>query len=172
MNFQLLSLGTEDLEQFKKDMQEAFQKGAASELENLDVGILSEADIGKSLKAKGAAAYKAVVDGQMVGGAIVLIDETTCHNHLDFLYVNYGIQSRGVGKAIWNAIEEKYPDTKVWETCTPYFEKRNIHFYINRCGFSAVEFFNPYHKDLKSPDDMVGGDYFFRFEKKTEKYEQ
>ncbi len=24
--------------------------------------------------------------------------------------------------------ERLYPETKVWETCTPYFETRNIHF--------------------------------------------
>ena len=84
---------------------------------------------------------------------------------LDFLYVKSGIQSKGIGLKIWNAIEKLHPDTKVWETVTPYFEKRNIHFYINRCGFAAVEFFNPHHKDLTIPDDMIGGDYFFRFEK-------
>ena len=28
-----------------------------------------------------------------------------------------------------------HPEVKVWETVTPYFEKRNIHFYVNRCGF-------------------------------------
>lgn len=75
------------------------------------------------------------------------------------------MQSKGVGQKIWNEIERLYPSTKVWETFTPYFEKRNIHFYINRLGFHAVEFFNPRHKDSNIPDDMVGGDYFFRFEK-------
>ena len=101
MEFKLLPLCTEDLKQFKKDMQEAFQKGAV--------------------------AYKAVVDGQVVGGAI----------------------------------EEKHPHTKVWKTSTPYFEKRNIHFYINSCGFSAVEFFNPHHTDPVLFGDMEA----FRFEK-------
>jgi hypothetical protein len=38
----------------------------------------------------------------------------------------------------WRAIEEHYPDTRVWETFTPHFEVRNIHFYINVCGFHAV----------------------------------
>lgn len=103
--------------------------------------------------------------GKISGGAIVVINEDTRHNHLDFLYVKCGIQSKGVGQKIWNEIERLYPSTKVWETFTPYFEKRNIHFYINRLGFHAVEFFNPRHKDSNIPDDMVGGDYFFRFEK-------
>ena len=166
MNFKLLPIGQDDLIEYKKDMQEAFQKGATTELEDLDVEILPEKDIDLSLSQKGAFAYKAVVDGEMVGGAIVVINEETQHNDLDFLYVKYGTQSKGVGQAIWREIEKLHPDTKVWVTITPYFEKRNIHFYINRCGFSAVEFFNPHHKDPAIPDDMVGGDYFFRFEKK------
>ena len=163
MEFTLLPLCTEDLKQFKKDMQEAFQKGAESdfEFEDLNEEILPETDIDQSLMKKGAVAYKAVVDGQMVGGAIVVIDETTQHNELDFLYVKYGTQSRGIGRAIWSAIEEKHPHTKVWETTTPYFEKRNIHFYINSCGFSAVEFFNPRQPDPVLFDDMEA----FRFEK-------
>ena len=100
-----------------------------------------------------------------MGGAIVVIDELTQHNHLNFLYVKLGIQSKGIGKMIWDEIERLYPQTKIWETYTPYFEKRNVHFYINCLGFHAVEFFNPYHKDMSIPDEMIGGDYFFRFEK-------
>lgn len=161
MDFKLLPLCTEDLKQFKKDMQEAFQKGAESEFEDLHEEILPETDIDKSLKKKGAVAYKAVIDGQMVGGAIIVVNETTLHNELDFLYVKYGTQSKGFGRAIWGAIEEKHPRTKVWKTSTPYFEKRNIHFYINSCGFSAVEFFNPYHTDQVLFGDMEA----FRFEK-------
>ena len=165
MNIRLVPICENDIAAYKKDMQEAFQKGAAEEFGELDVEILPEQDIDKSLSTKGAVAYKAVADEEIVGGAIVVISESTQHNHLDFLYVKHGVQSKGVGQEIWKAIEKHHPDTKVWETMTPYFEKRNIHFYINRCGFSAVEFFNPHHKDETIPEDMVGGDYFFRFEK-------
>lgn len=139
------------------------------EFNDLNVEILPEKDIEKSLSAKDGNAYKAVVDGKIVGGAIVVINKLTQHNHLDFLYVKNGIQNKGIGKMIWNEIEKLYPDTIIWETCTPYFEKRNVHFYINRLGFHAVEFFNPYHKDTSIPDDMIGGDYFFRFEKVMKK---
>lgn len=165
MNFELLPLNHENITQFKKDMQEAFQKGAVAEFADVNEEILPEKDIDESLNKTGAAAYMAVVDGKMLGGAIVVTDNETQHNHLDFLYVKYGTQSKGIGQMIWNEIEKLYPETKVWETCTPYFEKRNIHFYINRLGFHAVEFFNPHHKDPYVPDYMVGGDYFFRFEK-------
>ena len=59
----------------------------------------------------------------------------------------------------------------VWETVTPYFEKRNIHFYVNRCGFHIVEFFNKYHPDPNHPEmcaeepDAQFPDGMFRFEK-------
>ena len=51
-----------------------------------------------------------------------------------------------------------------------HFEKRNIHFYVNRCGFHIVEFFNRYHPDPKDPDagnelDDQFPDGMFRFEK-------
>lgn len=164
MNFKLLPLESGDLPQFKRDMREAFQNGAAAEFTDLNEEVLPEKDIDESLSKKGAAAYKALADGEMIGGAIVVIGGSG-HNHLDFLYVKSGTQSRGIGQLIWREIERLYPQTKVWETCTPYFEKRNIHFYINCLGFHAVEFFNPRHKDPDFPDDMVGGDYFFRFEK-------
>ena len=60
----------------------------------------------------------------------------------------------------------------MWETVTPYFEKRNIHFYVNRCGFHIVEFFNSHHTDPNDPDmvDSQGDGQFpegmFRFEKR------
>ena len=165
MNFILMPLKNEDIYTFKKDTQEAFQHGAMQEFNDLNVEILPENDIDKSLSTKGSAAYTALVDGKIVGGAIVVIDELTQHNHLDFLYVKLGIQSKGIGKMIWDEIERLYPQTKIWETYTPYFEKRNVHFYINCLEFHAVEFFNPYHKDMSIPDEMIGGDYFFRFEK-------
>ena len=46
------------------------------------------------------------------------------------------------------------------------FEKRNIHFYVNKCGFHIVEYFNARHKDPDYPDS--GYEYraeYFRFEK-------
>ncbi len=39
-----------------------------------------------------------------------------------------------------------YPATKVWELVTPCFEKRNIHFYVNKCGFHLGEYFNARHQ--------------------------
>ena len=147
----------QDLPEFKKEMQHAFQCGYEIEFGKCDDVILPEKDIDKSLNADGAEAYVGRINGEMAGGAIVNIDRSTQHNHLDFLFVKVGCQSKGVGQAIWRAIEAKYPETKVWETCTPYFEKRNIHFYVNRCGFHIVEFYNPHHKNPRMNEEPVGG---------------
>lgn len=170
MNLKLIPLRKEHIKQFKADMQDAFQQGAIKEFEEMEQEILPEQDIDRSLEAVGSIAYEAIVDGEMVGGAIVVIDKDSQHNHLDFLYVKNGFHSKGVGQAIWKEIEKLHSDTKSWETCTPYFEKRNIHFYINRCGFHIVEFFNQYHPDPNDDEIYEEPDngYFegmFRFEK-------
>lgn len=171
MSITLQHLRNEQVLQFKHDMQEAFQKGAVDHFGEMDEMVLPESDIDRSLQAAGAVAYVAMEDGAMVGGAIVTIDEATQHNHLDFLYVRNGVHSKGVGRAIWDAIEQNHPETKVWTTATPYFERRNIHFYVNRCGFHIVEFYHANHPDPERhilSERFRGNDYFngfFRFEK-------
>ncbi len=156
MNFKLIQMLEKDLSIFKKDIQEAFQKGFEDEFGPSDEMVLPEKDIDQSLSAKGSIAYKAMFDGEMVGGAIVEINEVTQHNHLVFLYVKSGTQGKGIGKSIWLEIEKMHPNTKVWETCTPYFEKRNIHFYVNICGFVITEYFNEKHPMQNVPDDFIG----------------
>ena len=167
MNFSLVTIIDEDLNQYKADMQEAFQKGFEEVFGKTEDIILPEKDIDNSLNQKNSVAYKAVVDGEMVGGAVVVIDEKTQHNHLDFLYVKYGTDSKGIGKAMWDEIERLHPETKVWETCTPYFERRNIHFYVNKCGFHIVEFLNEKNPGLDMPEDFIGdgGEGMFVFRK-------
>lgn len=174
MSIQLQILPEQDLPAFKRDMQEAFQKGAEAEYGAVTVEILPESHINASLSKYGSVAYAAIENDRLVGGAIVQIDAATRHNHLDFLYVKHGVQNKGAGLAIWTEIERLHPDTEVWETGTPYFEKRNIHFYVNKCGFHIVEYFNVKHPDphqqeakLLSTDDTPGFEHgFFRFEKR------
>lgn len=168
MRFELCPVQTEELKQYKLDMQEAFQKGFEIKYGKTDQMVLPEKDIDRSLNTEGAAVYKAVVDGEMAGGAVVVINEKTQHNHLDLLFVKYGAQSRGIGKRIWTELERLYPNTKIWETCTPYFERRNIHFYVNVCSFHITEFFNEKHPMPDMPDDFIsdGSEGFLRFEKK------
>lgn len=169
MKLQLMRIEEKDLPQYKAEMQEAFQLGA--EEGGFPTGgqqILPEADIDRSLSTEGVIAYKAVKDGQIVGGAIVVMDEANHYGHLDFLYVKRGIQSKGIGRFIWRELENMHPNIQIWETCTPYFEKRNIHFYVNRCGFHIVEFYNAHNMDPQaSLESHHAGstDEMFRFVK-------
>lgn len=156
MDFKLCTVSQEEMPRFKADMQKAFQKGFEDVYGKTEKIILPEKDIDQSLQMIGAAAYKAVVAGNMVGGAVVVIDKVTQHNHLDLLFVNDKAQSKGIGKCIWFELEQLYPETKVWETCTPYFEKRNIHFYVNVCGFTITEFFHERHPMPDVPEDFIG----------------
>ncbi|QXE18692.1 GNAT family N-acetyltransferase [Clostridium sp. 001] len=170
MKLKLIPLKAKNIEMFKRDMQEAFQYGYETEFGLSDELILPEKDIDDSLNVNGAEAYQAIVNGEVSGGTVITVDNETYHNHLDFLFVKVGCQGTGVGQELWKAIENLHPETKVWETCTPYFEKRNIHFYVNKCGFHIVEFYNPLHRDPNMPETVGGmpadkGDYFFRFEK-------
>ena len=168
---QLIRLVEERTIAFKEEMQEAFQHGFQAynkddgEEESNQWQVLPDRDFYQSLRAKGAEAYEAVdADGQRVGGAIISILDT--EGELAFLYVKVGVQSRGIGQAIWKAIETMHPEVELWETCTPYFDRRNIHFYINRCGFHAVEFFNEHHPDPNMPEQFDQEDGLFKFEKR------
>lgn len=168
MEFKLVPVGTDELQLYKSDMQAAFQKGFEDVFGKTDAVILPDEDIEQSLNANGSVAYKAVVDGEIVGGAVVVVNENTQCNHLDFLFVKNGVQGKGIGKKIWFELEKRYPNTKVWETCTPYFDRRNIHFYVNVCGFHITEFFNEKHPMPDTPDDFIGdgNEGMFEFKKR------
>ena len=176
-NVTLTLLTPDDREQFILDNQRAFKYGATEEFGRRDAHfeedgeIISRETIEKSIDE--GAAYRIRYNGKIVGGLVVAIDEKTQRNHLDLLFVDPEAHGKGIGLAAWQKVERLYPDTAVWETCTPYFETRNIHFYINKCGFHAVEFFNRFHPDPLDPEtgeendyDGDGFDGMFRFEKK------
>ena len=136
----------EEKNTFVSEIQEAFQNSYVSEFGQFEKTILPTEEIEKSFNTKGAEAYIAEINGERVGGTIIVINDKTGYNSLDLLYVKTGVQNTGNGFKIWKAIEELHPETRIWETHTPYYDKRNIHFYVNRCGFKIVEFFNPKHK--------------------------
>ena len=166
----LTPLTDDDRDRFILDNQEAFKFGAVEEFGlrdnhfEEDGEIISRDTIEKSIDS--GIAYRIREDGRIVGGLVLKINPETQHNHLDLLFVSPTAHSKGIGFAAWQAVERLYPETRVWETCTPYFEKRNIHFYINKCGFHAVEFFGAYHRDPNEPEsDREGPDEMFRFEK-------
>lgn len=162
-----------DRESFIRDNQEAFNYGAIGEFGQRDDHfeednqIISRETIERSIDS--GEAYRIMLNEEAVGGAVVKVNGTC--GDLDLLFVSPHIHSKGVGYAAWCLIEKLYPQVKVWETVTPYFEKRNIHFYVNRCGFHIVEFYNSHHPDPNDPEmteqtDEKFPDEMFRFEKR------
>lgn len=158
-------------EEFKAGIQEAFQKGYEDYFGKCEKVIIPDKDIIESYTAKGSRSFVAIEDGKIIGGAIVLINDTTNRNHLDILYVKPGVQSKGVGFSLWTDMEKRFPNTQVWGTCTPYFDKRNVNFYVNKCGFRIVKFYNKYYPDPNASEDFIGdaGEGLFEFEKVMER---
>ena len=172
-DIRLLPLAPDDREQFIQDNQEAFNYGALEEFGRRDDHfeeegeIISRGTIEASID--GGEAYRIMQDGQPVGGVVIRVNGN--RGDLDLLFVSPKAHSKGIGYAAWCAVERLHPEVTVWETVTPYFEKRNIHFYVNHCGFHIVEFYNSRHPDSNDPD--AGGemddrfpDGMFRFEKR------
>ena len=165
----LTALANDDKEQFILDNQEAFRYGATEEFGmrdnhfEEDGEIISHATIENAIE--NGEAFRIVCNGEIAGGVVVRVDGDK--GDLELLFVSPRAHSKGIDYAAWCEIERMYPQDKVWETVTPYFEKRNIHFYINRCGFQIVEFFNSHHPDPNDPDaqESLMNDGMFRFEK-------
>ncbi|MBR2212171.1 MAG: GNAT family N-acetyltransferase [Fibrobacter sp.] len=158
----LLSLLPEDREQFILDNQWAFKYGAQQEFgmrdERCEEGeeVISRKTIEDSIDGENAETYRIVLDGQKVGGVVLRIDKEAAQGELELLFVSPEVHSKGIGQAAWKAVEALHPEIRVWETITPYFEKRNIHFYVNRCGFHIVEFWNKHQHGPAVPEEEEG----------------
>lgn len=170
----LVPLIAEDQEQFILDNQWAFKYGALIEFGKIDTHIdndgeiISRKTIQQCIDAPTNETYRIVADGKKVGGVILKIDPITNHNHLEILFICPQAHGQGIGYKAWQAVEALHPQTKIWETCTPYFEKRNIHFYVNKCKFQIAEFYNAHHPAPWSREDAPdheGPDEMFRFVK-------
>ncbi len=157
-----------DIPDFKKELQDAFAVAVIEAFGALPDGpIPSDEDLDQAINAPNAVVLRILRDGRKVGGAVLTIDTVTHRNALDLFFLRKGEEGRGLGLEAWRAIERRYPDTIVWQTHTPYFEKRNIHFYVNKCGFRITEFFNRHHADPNHPgeSDLPGDGDAFQFEK-------
>ena len=171
----LLPLKAEDREQFITDNQVAFKFGALEEFgirdEHFEEGeeIISRKTIENSID--GGIALRIWQNDKIVGGAVVKIEGN--RGNLELLFISPDVHSKGLGYAAWCGIEKMFPEVTIWETCAPYFETRNIHFYVNKCGFHIVEFYNQKHPDPHDPESGQentfsedSSDGMFRFEKR------
>ena len=171
----LVPMCADDCEQFILDNQWAFKHGALMEFgerdDHVDENgeIISRETIERCMNDSTSETYRIVADGKKVGGLIVKINKEIHRGELEILFVSPEAHSRGIGYGAWQAVENLYPEIEVWETCTPYFEKRNIHFYVNKCGFQIDQFWCEYFKSAhemsddeeRAPDE--GPDEMFHF---------
>ena len=173
----LVPLTADDREQFILDNQWSFKYGALEEFGERDDHIdddgeiISRKTIERCIDAPNSETYRIMLDGRKVGGVILKINNETHHNELEILFVSPDEHTKGIGYGAWQAVEALHPETEVWETCTPYFEKRNIHFYGNNCGFQIDEFlcehFAPtHHPSDEDHDPNEGPDEMFHFVKR------
>lgn len=170
----LVPLTNDDRERFILDNQWAFKHGALYEFGerddhiNEDGEIISRKTIENAIDHPQSETYRIVADGKAVGGVILKIDKETNVNHLEILFTSPEEHSRGIGYGAWLAVEAMHPETRIWKTCTPYFDKRNIHFYVNKCGFQIDEFWCEYfqpehHLSNDDHDPNEGPDEMFSF---------
>jgi len=126
MVIRLLSLSQDDREQFVLDNQEAFNYGALEEFGcrddhfEEDESIISRKTIEDSIDA--GEAYRIIQDGKKVDGVILKVERD--RGDLEILFVSPKVHSKGIGYATWCEVEKMHPEVKIWETVTPYFEKR------------------------------------------------
>ena len=168
MDIRLELLKPDDEEEFIKDNQIAFNFGAEQyfneqELEKQyeeDKQIISKETIIQSIHHEGSVAYRIVDGDKNVGGIIVNLKDD--FGELEIFFVIPSCESKGVGQAAWKEVERLHPEIKTWETVTPYFEQRNIHFYVNKLGFHIVKFYTKYLKDKDMSEEMDG---MFKFRK-------
>ena len=159
-NIRLFPITPDDKEQFILDNQRAFKYGAQTMFgmrdDHTEEGeeVISRKTIERSMNGEQAETYRIICDGNVVGGLILQIDQQQAKGELEILFVNPEAHSKGIGQAAWKAVEAMHPEIRVWETMTPYFEKRNIHFYVNRLGFHIVEFWNKFHHGPAVPEDI------------------
>ena len=179
MTISLKPLEAADRESFIADLQEAFEhfvgdaRGSFIDESLYEDGtvnhaappILPREDIEESLSRSEVQALRIIEDGAPVGGVILTVEGD--RGEVEIIAINASTHGRGVGTRAWTAIEEAYPNVREWELVTPYFEVRNIHFYVNKCGFHIVEFFNERHPDPSDP--YMDKERSFRFVKHVER---
>lgn len=148
-----------DLQELKRKIQEAFEVAVVENFGEQDEPIPTDKELELTFQSSDTVIYHILLGNKKIGGAILGIHPETQNNSLEFFFISPEYHNKGFGLAAWKAIEKKYPETKVWKTVTPYFEKRNIHFYVNKCGFKITEFWNKYNPDPYEPAEQTEDDF-------------
>ncbi|MBE6385749.1 MAG: GNAT family N-acetyltransferase [Lentisphaerae bacterium] len=168
MNVVLRKIEARELELFRREMKNSFQQSAFERFNSQDAApIPPENEVDEAFADERYDVFIIDADGIPAGGTIIKKEGKGKYS-LDLLFVFKEFINKKIGTAVWQIIEKHYPDAEIWETCTPYFDRRNIHFYVNKCGFKITEFYCEYHReehDLTEEFKDVNSSGFFRFEK-------
>lgn len=160
----------DSIESFCALMKDAFEASAVPS--PLDPEMPPEDEVKEYFKSPDGHVMWIVENGCRIGGAVVETNAEPGRNMLVRFFIAPHLHSRGLGTKAWHAIERHWPETRIWELGTPYCDKRNLNFYINKCGFHVVEFFNEHHPELVEGEDArcreesgLPEEDSFRFEK-------
>ena len=169
MKLELKKIESQEIGFFQQKMVESFQSGVIERFGNADAApIPPEDDLSRSMENADTDLWAITLDGIPAGATVISKNEAALQYSLDLLFIFKEFINKRIGFKAWQLIEARYPEARVWETYTPYFERRNIHFYVNKCGFRIVEFFNEAHReehDLQEEFKDINTSGFFRFEK-------
>ncbi|MBE9607880.1 GNAT family N-acetyltransferase [Chitinilyticum piscinae] len=84
-----------------------------------------------------ATSFAVTLDEELVG-ALILWRHPDGNHVLGNMFVAPSRQGMGLGRAMWQFVENRYPDALSWATETPGFALRNHHFYQHVCGFTLT----------------------------------
>ena len=173
MDLELKKIELTEIDFLQKKMAESFQSGVEERFGDVSAApIPSGNDLAHCIEKNNTDLWAVMLDGSPAGAAVIEKNDKTGQYSLELLFIFKEFINMRIGFKAWQLIESTYPEAKVWETFTPYFERRNIHFYVNKCGFKIVEFFNELHReehDLTDEFKDINTSGFFRFEKIMQK---
>lgn len=137
---QFAPVGTEDFPILIAIMTRAFDEDTRMHTDRLhdgpkgyDDGTLLKKICGDSQNT----ARKILAGGEIIGFFSVIRDGTACVLNLFFLDPIFC--GRGIGTRIYRMIEELFPNARRWTVETPEYSTRNLHFYIEKCGYVPIQ---------------------------------
>lgn len=138
MTVELIPTQLDERETFIANLQAAFRRADGSDK-------FRNEDLPRFFDRTNATLLNILADKQLVGGVVLILNHETQRNKLSLFFVDADCQNKGIGLAAWRTIEARYPETKIWETSTAWQNKRNLHFYLNKCCFNAVSIYAARH---------------------------
>ena len=162
MNIKLQKIQPHQIGLFRQEMRKAFEQGVCDRFGDVTAAPVPPEDEVNKASADNASDVFIILKDDIPAGGTIIKQLSGKKYSLELLFIFKDFLNQRIGSAAWNAIEQHYADAEIWETYTPYFERRNIHFYLNKCNFKIVEF---------APDELAGefkdrnSAGFFRFEK-------